>query len=204
MALERRYRLLPYFYTKFYDAHKTGIPVMQPLFFTDVKDLRLRTEQQSFLLGEDIMVIPAFAENPVMPYGIWETISLVDGDNSDKYQAKLKIRGGSIVPAGRVIQNTNENSFEPLTLLVCLDKDGKAEGRLYWDAGDGWEFRCCDYSLLTFKAERKGNQVKVTLADKEGKRKIDKEIKAVNVELMLDGKTYKGEGSLKKGVTVNI
>ena len=67
-----------------------------------------------------------------------------------------------------------------------------------------WEFRCCDYSLLTFKAERKGNQVKVTLADKEGKRKIDKEIKAVNVELMLDGKTYKGEGSLKKGVTVNI
>ena len=108
MALERRYRLLPYFYTKFYDAHKTGIPVMQPLFFTDVKDLRLRTEQQSFLLGEDIMVIPAFAENPVMPYGIWETISLVDGDNSDKYQAKLKIRGGSIVPVASTSRGDGE------------------------------------------------------------------------------------------------
>ena len=204
MAIERRYRLLPYIYTKFYDAHKTGMPVMQPVFFHDPKDLRLRDEQQSFLLGEDLLVVPAFAEKPVEPFGIWETISLVEGDNSDIYQAKLKQRGGSIVPAGRVVQNTNENSLEPLTLYVCLDKDGQAEGRMYWDAGDGWEFRCCDYSLLTFKAERQGNKVVVTVADREGDRDIDREIPAVNVELVLDGKTYSGTGNLADGVTVKI
>lgn len=32
-ALNRRYRLLPHFYTLFYQAHKNGVPVMTPLFF---------------------------------------------------------------------------------------------------------------------------------------------------------------------------
>ena len=126
IALERRYRLLPYFYTLFYESHKTGLPVMAPVFFADPKDLRLRSEQQAFLLGDNVLVIPAFAENPVLPYGIWENMTLIDGEYSDKYQAKLKIKGGSIVPVGKVIQSTTENSFEPLTLFVCLDENGKA------------------------------------------------------------------------------
>lgn len=204
MAIERRYRLLPYIYTKFYDAHSTGMPLMQPVFFTNPSDLSLRKEQQCFLLGEDLLIVPAFAENPMLPGGIWESISLIDGDNSDEYQARLKIRGGSIVPTGRVIQNTNENSFEPLTLYVCLDKDGNAEGRMYWDAGDGWAFRDKDYSLLTFKAERKGKKVKVSVARREGDLDMEKEVKDVRVNLVLDGKTYVGDGSLAKGVTVKI
>ena len=140
----------------------------------------------------------------MLPYGIWERVTLIDGEYSDKYQAELKIKGGSIIPAGRVVQSTTENSFEPLTLLVCLDENGKAQGQLYWDAGDGWDFQCGDYSLMTFSAEKKGNTVDVKLASKEGKRKIEKEIKAVNVELMMNGKVYKGSGSLKKGVTVKL
>ena len=117
---------------------------MEPVFFADPKDLRLRSEQQAFLLGDNVLVIPAFAENPVLPYGIWENMTLIDGEYSDKYQAKLKIKGGSIVPVGKVIQSTTENSFEPLTLFVCLDENGKAHGQLYWDAGDGWNFQCGD------------------------------------------------------------
>ena len=57
---------------------------------------------------------------------------------------------------------------------------------------------------MTFSAEKKNNQVKVSLASKEGKRKIEKEIKALNVELMMNGKVYKGSGSLKNGVTINL
>ena len=204
IALERRYRLLPYIYTQFYNAHKTGLPVMEPVFFADPQDLRLRSEEQAFLLGDNILVIPAFAENPVLPFGIWENLNLIQGETADKYQAKLKIKGGSIVPAGKVIQNTNENSFDPLTLFVCLDEKGNAEGKLYWDAGDGWDFQCGNYSLMTFSAKKNGNRVNVTLSGKEGDRKIEKEIQAVNVELLMNGKVYKGAGSLKKGVTVSV
>lgn len=204
IALERRYRLLPYIYTLFYNAHITGLPVMQPVFFANPKDLRLRTEEEAFLLGENLLVIPAFSENPILPFGIWEELSLVDGDLYDKYQAKLKVKGGSILPVGRIIQNTNENSFDPLTLVVCLDEQGKAEGKLYVDAGDGWAFQCGDYSMMNLTAEREGDMVTVKLAGKEGKRKIEKEIKNVNVEVLLNGKKYTGTGTLKKDIQLKV
>lgn len=204
MALERRYRLLPYFYTQFYNAHTTGIPVMQPIFFADPADASLRTEEESFLVGEDLMVIPAFAGNTAMPEGIWETLSVVSGDLTDQYQARLKIKGGSIIPAGRIIQNTNEAMFEPLTLFTCLDENGTAQGTLYHDAGEGWGFRDGDYSILTFTAERSGNTVIVKCTGREGNYAVDNDIKDMRVELMLDGKKYCGNGTLADGVTVRL
>jgi alpha-glucosidase len=130
IALERRYRLLPYLYTLFYQSSKDGMPIMAPVFFADVKDSRLRAEEQAFLLGENLLVVPAFAKDPILPYGIWEELNLIEGEKTDKYQAKLSIRGGSIIPAGKVIQNAGENSFDPLSLFVCLDANGKAKGEL--------------------------------------------------------------------------
>ncbi len=203
IALERRYRMLPYLYTLFYEAANTGMPIMAPVFFADIKDPKLRREQEAFLMGENVLVIPSFAKNPSLPSGIWEEFSLVNGDLSDKYQAKLKIRGGSIVPVGKIVQNTNENSFDPLTLLVCLDEKGNAQGKLYTDAGDGWEFQNGDYSLISFTAERKKNQVSIKIS-KKGKRNIDKEIKDIRVELLFQGKVYKGTGSLQKGIRISL
>ena len=89
IALERRYILLPYFYTLMREAATDGMPIMRPAFFADPKDLSLRAEQEIFLIGADILVIPAFAEKPNLPGGIWREISLVDGDQQDKYQATL-------------------------------------------------------------------------------------------------------------------
>lgn len=108
MALERRYRLLPYLYTAFHVAHKDGQPVMAPVFFADPKDESLRAEEQAFMLGTDLLIIPAFAKNPSLPKGIWENLSLVKGDTKGKYQAKLKVRGGSIIPVGKIIQNVRK------------------------------------------------------------------------------------------------
>lgn len=204
IALERRYRLLPYIYTLFYKAHQTGMPVMNPVFFANPQDLRLRTEEEVFLLGEDLLVIPAFADNPALPFGIWEELNLIDGEKQDKYQAMLKLRGGRIVPAGKVIQNTNEQSFDPLTLYVCLDEQGKAEGELYTDAGDGWAFQCGDYSLLRFEAKRTGNTVNIKLVKKEGNRKIEKDIYKVKVEVLLNGKVYQATGTIGEDIDVVI
>ena len=101
---------------------------MRPVFFSDPKDLSLRAEEEAFLVGDNLLIIPAFANQPALPKGIWKELSLVEGDQNDKYQAKMKIRGGAIIPTGKIIQNTTENSLDPLTLLVCLDEQGKASG----------------------------------------------------------------------------
>jgi len=164
-ALERRYRLLPYYYTLFRESALDGMPVMRPVFFADTRDPALRAEEQAFLVGDDLLVVPKWAENPALPKGDWRLLSLV-GENSaqDKYQADLRIRPGAIIPLGRVVQNTTEESLAPLTLLVSLDAQGSATGQLYEDAGDGFAYRDGDYLLTTYRATLDAASGEVTIA----------------------------------------
>jgi alpha-glucosidase len=70
-AIQRRYRLLPYIYTLFKEASETGMPVARPLFFVDAKDPALRSEDDAFLLGGDLMVVtqptPDKSRTPILP-----------------------------------------------------------------------------------------------------------------------------------------
>lgn len=201
IALNRRYRLLPYLYTLFYNSSQTGIPIMQPLFFADPTNMALRAEQQAFLLGSDLMVIPSWAQNPALPSGIWQPISLVDGD-SGIYQAQLRIRGGSIIPAGAIVQNTTQNSFSPLTLIACLDTNGYASGTLYRDAGDGWGFQSGDYSLQTFTARRTNGVVTVQLTSTAGNRSTANT--PVVVQIVNEFGTFTGSGAIENGINISI
>jgi len=199
IALERRYRLLPYLYTLFYKAHQTGLPVMEPVFFNDPSDSRLRAEDQAFLLGDDLLVIPSFAQNPALPKGTWEQLELVDGDSQDAHQARLMLKGGSILPVGKTIQYTNDNSLAELTLFICLDGAGKANGSLYWDAGEGWAFKKGAYCQLSFQAKEENGVTKINLSSRNGKYDIEKEVKAVKVVILKNGHKYEGPIQLKGG-----
>ncbi|GMU53847.1 MAG: alpha-glucosidase [Candidatus Xenobia bacterium] len=159
IALSRRYRLMPYLYTLFERSSRLGDPVMQPVFFADPKNERLRTEQQAFLLGPDLMVVPRWASEPALPDG-WREITLVEGDHGP-YQARLLQRPGSIIALGRVVESTEEPMLEPLTLSVCLDGNGQAEGELYWDAGDGFAHQKGDFRRTLFRARRTNGTVQV-------------------------------------------
>ncbi|MFT3783964.1 MAG: glycoside hydrolase family 31 protein [Nibricoccus sp.] len=161
IALERRYRLLPYLYTVFREASVSGQPIMRPVFMADPRDIELRREEAAFTVGSDLLVVPTWAEHPHLPKGVWREVTLVAGDRADLDQAKLLVRGGAVLPLGRVVQNTTESSLEPLTLLVCLDDNGRASGRLYEDDGDGFGYLRGEYRLTEFRAELRDGQVEV-------------------------------------------
>ncbi|MBN2279090.1 MAG: DUF5110 domain-containing protein [Candidatus Marinimicrobia bacterium] len=203
IALNRRYRLMPYIYTKFYEASTTGLPVMQPLFFADLKDYDLRKEDQVFLLGGDLMVIPKWAENPVLPKGNWRTLSLVGEDSEkDQYQPDLKIRPGAIVPCSKVIQNTTEYSLENLDLYISLDEQGKASGSLYHDAGDGYGYKEGDFSLIRFTAELTGNKLIIRIGDQKGGRQLG--VKKLIVHLVNDNKTVQRGVRFSKTMKIDL
>lgn len=204
MALERRYVLLPYYYTLLYEASETGMPIMRPVFFADPKDTLLRAEEQAFLIGENLLVVPEWAQNPALPKGIWRNLSLIPGDDKDSYQAKLKIRGGAIIPTGKIIQNTNEKSLDPLTLLVCLDEKGEAHGTLYWDEGDNWSFKDGNYSFQHFTAIRTAdNKVQVKITQKKGKYITENNDMAI-VKIIPDKGIYQASGNLVEGIEVQL
>jgi alpha-glucosidase len=161
-ALQRRYRLLPYLYTLFQEASVDGMPVMQPVFFADPKDPTLRNEDESFLLGGEVLVVPHLSEGeqrvPALPKGIWRSASLVGEDAAkDIDQPDLRVRGGAILPAGPVMEYVGEKPLDPLTLIVCPDENGKANGLLYEDSGDGFGYRKGLYRKTRYSVRKDGD-----------------------------------------------
>ena len=171
-AIERRYMLMPYVYTAFREASINGMPVMRPLFMADPKDRTLRSEDQAFLLGGDLMITPRWAENVAQPHnGSWQIVNLssMSSFHDDLHQAELRQRPGSIIPMAQLAQSTAELRTDSLTLLVCLDTDGKACGQVYEDEGDGFSYRDGNYLLSRFDATLQKRLLTVTMTPAEGK-----------------------------------
>ena len=175
-AIERRYVLMPYIYTAFREASVNGMPVMRPLFMADAKDLSLRSEDKAFLLGGDLMVTPRWAENVAQPDGgNWQVVDLSSLTSqpspltSDKYQAELRQRPGSVIPMAILAQSTTEMRTDSLTLFVCLDADGIAKGQLYEDEGDGFSYREGNYALSSLNATLNKKQLTININKVEGR-----------------------------------
>ena len=204
IALERRYRLLPYLYTVFREASVTGLPVARPLFFADPENRKLRREDNGFLLGSDLLVKvdtrPHGGLDMYMPEGKWRRVDIVPGAADDPDQPELYIRPGGIVPVGPVMQYVGEKPLDPLTLLVRLDENGRAEGSLYEDAGDGFGFREGEYRLTRFRAERAGSEVIVTPEIVEGDWGHPE--RRVEVRLLLDKTEFRSDGP--SGETIRV
>ncbi|MGB8222962.1 MAG: TIM-barrel domain-containing protein [Polyangiales bacterium] len=206
-AIERRYRMLPYIYTLFREASLSGLPVWRPVFFADPSDASLRGEDHAFLIGEDVLVEPILTEGDrhvfQMPSGVWREFTLVGEDPSVTPELPvLKIRGGAIVPLGRVVQSTSEVLLEPLTLLVSLNAEGRAEGLLYEDAGEGYGYQAGDYLLTSYAAEQVGDEVRVRIASEDGER--PRPDRVVEVTVITDGGTFEGSGSETSTITVSL
>ncbi|MDX2016592.1 MAG: glycoside hydrolase family 31 protein [Planctomycetota bacterium] len=179
-ALERRYRLMPYLYTCFREAAKRGEPVARPAFFADARDVRLRGADECFLLGPDVYVRATHdpldptprAPVPQGASGRWRSFdpSPTPAGERDPLLPELLIRPGAIVPLGPVTQWVDQQPLTDLTLLINLDANGQASGKLYEDAGDGYGYKQGAYRLTTWKAHREPgtDRVAITVTDVEG------------------------------------
>ena len=186
-AINRRYRLMPYVYTLFQEASKDGMPVMRPVFMADTKDKSLRAEEKAFMLGGDMIIIPRWAGDANLPAGDWDILPLEDKD--DGFQPYLAQRPGSIIPMANLYQNTVEMKTDSLTLLVNPDSEGRAEGRLYEDAGDGFDYRQGQFAEYKLQASTEGKQLTVSLRQVDGKAASKQ--RTLRLGIVCDGKvTY--------------
>lgn len=171
-AIRRRYALIPYLYTLMHGAATAGDAVMAPAFFADPTDLSLRREEQAFLLGRDLLVVPAHAEAPALPKGDWREARLLDGDPAETQpdHARLLVRPGAALPAVAPADHVGALDLATLTLHVNPGPDGKAEGLLYEDAGDGYGFEKGDFRLTRFVVTTEGPEPKVAAEHVAGER----------------------------------
>lgn len=169
-AIERRYRMMPYFYTLFEEASRTGMPVARPIFFADPKDAALRSEDDGFLLGEGLLVMgqmaPDRTRTPVMPKGTWRKVNF-EGETPNAELPELFLKSGRLIPTGPVTQYVDEKPLTEVTLIVSLDEKGEAAGTLYEDAGDGFGYQRGEYRRTKIHVKLKDGQTVVT-EDAEG------------------------------------
>ncbi|XP_042039344.1 alpha-glucosidase 2-like [Salvia splendens] len=187
LALQRRYRILPLLYTLFYFAHTRGIPVVAPTFFADPKNLELRSQENSFMLGPLLIHASTGKDEELygtphkLPKGIWHSF---DFEDSHPDLPALYLKGGSIIPVAPPSLHVDGGSpTDDLLLLVALDEHGKAEGLLYEDDGDGYEFSKGGYLLTTYVAERLSSVVTIKVLKSEGSQ--ERPNRRLHVQLLL-------------------
>lgn len=171
-AIELRYRLLPYMYSLFHEAHRTGAPIMRPMFWhfqEDSASFAVENSEQ-FMLGESLLVAPVVEEGGRfrslwLPRGRWADLAtgtVYEGGRRITVDAPLEripmfLREGGILPLGPVAQHTGVLERGPLTLevLPASDSAGSERGlRLFEDDGISYDFEDGDYRLTRFVTER--------------------------------------------------
>ncbi|XP_062025931.1 uncharacterized protein LOC133742273 isoform X2 [Rosa rugosa] len=189
LALRRRYCLISHLYTLFYMAHTTGTPVASPTFFADPKDTSLSKLETSFLLGPVLVYASTAVGRGVdalqctLPKGIWMSF---DFDDSHPDLPALYLQGGAIIPVGPPHQHVGEsNILDDLTLLVALNEHGKAEGVIYEDDGDGYEFLEGGFLLTHYVAELQSSTLTLKISKTEGSWKRPN--RRLHVQLLLGG-----------------
>jgi alpha-glucosidase len=154
-AIDIRYRLLDYMYTAMAHASRDGSPVLVPTLFLYPDDKATWALDNQFFYGDGLLVAPILEQGATsvaayLPDDIfydWYTHEPVCGEaGSHTFSGyntttiPLLIRSGVILPLRQSSANTTTalrtRDFE---ILIPLDADGTAKGRLYFDDGDSLE-----------------------------------------------------------------
>uniref|UniRef100_A0A8C2GBZ1 Glucosidase, alpha; neutral AB n=1 Tax=Cyprinus carpio TaxID=7962 RepID=A0A8C2GBZ1_CYPCA len=155
-AVRQRYALLPYWYQLFFQAYRTGMPVMRPLWVDYPKDTATFTIDDEFLIGSDLLVHPVTEEGSrgVTAYlpgagEVWYDVHTFQKHNGAQNlyipvtlsSIPVFQRGGSIIPRkDRVRRSSACMENDPYTLYVALSPKKFAEGKLYIDDGHSFNY----------------------------------------------------------------
>ncbi len=196
-AIELRYRLLPYNYHLVHLNHKTGAPLMRPLFFEEPENEKLFNYDNAYLWGDDFLVAPIVKSDKKQ-----KEVYFPEGSNWYNFYTDQKfeggqvatvavndttiptfVRGGAFIPMTKLRQHAKAYSGRNLTLHYYTDASvDQSNSEMYND--DGLTRGAVEkdkYELLTFEANQSKDVLRVTLEANIGKNysASEKQIKLV-------------------------
>ena len=187
-SLSLRYRLLRYLYSLAKVASTNGLPIMRPLVLEFQDDPATCALDTQFMVGPFMMVAPILEEGAssrqvYFPRCVWYdfwTDAVVNGPQNLHVDAPLDkipiyLREGSIIPAGRIIQNTSEDQGD---LILWIYPGATSTITLYEDDGISDTGPSAETMIIQ---ESSGNSIIITIQKRTGNWKPTK--RSVVIEL---------------------
>ncbi|KAJ3233308.1 hypothetical protein HDU81_002349 [Chytriomyces hyalinus] len=163
-AVRRRYRILPYLYTLFWESNQNGAPVMRSLMHEFPEDENTFEIEDAFMLGSALLIHPVVAKETTSvsvylpPSAVWynyNTFARVSNSASHVQvetpldEIPIFLKGGSILPRrDRVRRAAGLGIHDPYTLVIALDKAGSAKGKMYVDDGKSYRHETHGESII--------------------------------------------------------
>ena len=170
-----RYKMLPFFYTEFYNSSKTGLPVMRPMFldFQNDEKCYYTDAQYQFMIGKNLLVAPVVSENEkfkklYLPEGKW-----LDWWNSKVYegnqwiiveapmdQIPLFIREGGVIPLQEKQNYVGEKNISQMRFKIFPANNSEYD--LYTDDGISTNYDNGEYSIIKINTKKVGSSIDIS------------------------------------------
>jgi alpha-glucosidase len=175
-AITLRYRALPYLYSLFAAASRTGAPLMRPLAYHFPRDEQACCVSDAFLIGDTLLCAPVYeagadSRQVYLPAGTWFdywTDQVYQGPQTHQIAVPLDhwplfVHANRLLPLGPLMQYTDQRPADPLTIHCYLSPQGEARYTLYEDDGATQAYTNGTYAqtLITCQADRQGLQVAI-------------------------------------------
>lgn len=156
-AIRLRYQLLPAWYTAFHESSVNGLPVVRPQYYAFPDD------EEGFAIDDQLYLgNTGLLAKPVVTKDTFSTeIYLADDEKYYDYfdftiyqgagkrhtvpapedKVPVLAQAGHIVPRrDRPRRSSALMRWDPYTLLITLNKNGEADGSLYFDDGETFDY----------------------------------------------------------------
>lgn len=157
-VIRLRYTYLPLLYKLFYENELYGMPPMRPLWMTFPEDTKTFSIDDSYMLGNALLIHPVqekgqtsvevyFPGNSTTAWIHVQNKHVYSGGHSHSIEADINSipifqKSGTIVPKRERMRRSALLAIQdPLSLDIFLDNTGSAEGTLYLDDGQSFDYK---------------------------------------------------------------
>lgn len=156
-AIRLRYALMPAWYTAFHESHMTGAPIVRPNYYMFPGDEKgFAIDDQLYLGSFGLLAKPVTKKDqPGTPVYLADKEKYYDYFDFWTYEGPgevalsspletipLLMRGGHIIPRrDRPRRSVGLMKYDPFTLVITIGNSGDAEGTLYVDDGESFDYQ---------------------------------------------------------------
>lgn len=179
-AIRLRYQFLPYLYTEFFHATKTGLPIMRAMAMEYQDDPQCLKAQHQFMAGTNLLVAPVLSDTEktkklYLPEGRWlgwwdnrvyqgKQWITVDAPIS---QIPLFMKEGGVIPLWEVQQYVGEKQIKEVELRIFPGPSSRYI--FYEDDGASYEYKKGTFSLTRIEVTKGSRETSINFSSPHAK-----------------------------------